>query len=115
MSNHFIPLSQAVDMTALFRAEKENILLPAHRGQNILPVCETFGRDAFDELLAQTDCAAIRVYFSMDAQLKVKLVIVGVNSNKEDILPVSPPGSEKIAEDGQRCPDICPPSSPLNS
>ena len=112
MSSHLISLQEAVDMTTTFRDEKENILIQSLRGQNILPICETFSRSAFDTLLAQSGCEAIRVYFSMDSSLKVKLVIVGVDGNKADILT---PSNEKIAEDGQRCPDICPPGSALNS
>ena len=112
MSSNLISLQDAIDMTTTFRDEKENILIQSLRGQNILPICETFGRSAFDTLLAQTGCEGIRVYFSMDSSLKVKLVIVGVDGNKADILTTS---NEKIAEDGQRCPDICPPDSPLNS
>ena len=112
MSSNLISLQDAIDMTTKFRDEKENILIQSMRGQNILPICETFGRSAFDTLLAQTGCEAIRVYFSMDSSLKVKVVIVGVDGSKADILPAS---NEKIVEEGQRCPDICPPSSPLNS
>lgn len=112
MSSHLISLQNAIDMTSTFRDEKENILIQSLRGQNILPICETFDRSAFDTLLAQSGCEAIRVYFSMDSSLKVKLVIVGVDGNKADILTSS---DEKITEDGQRCPDICPPGSALNS
>ena len=112
MSSHLISLQNAIDMTTRFRTEKENILIQSLRGQNILPICESFDRSAFDTLLAQSGCEAIRVYFSMDSSLKVKVVIVGVDGNKADILPAS---NEKIVEEGQRCPDICPPSSPLNS
>lgn len=112
MSSHFISLQQAVDLTTRFRNEKENILVTNLRNQGILPICETFERSVFDDLLAQTDCQAIRIYFSMDSSLKTKLVVVGVNNAKEDILTT---GDEKIVEEGQRCPDICPPSSSLNS
>ena len=112
MSSYLISLQSAIDMTTRFRNEKENILTQSMRGQNILPICETFDRSVFDTLLAQSGCQAIRVYFSMDSLLKVKVVIVGVNSSKADILT---PSNEKIAEEGQRCPDICPPSSALNS
>jgi hypothetical protein len=36
-----IPFQQAVDMTARFRKEKENILDPAFRNKDILVICET--------------------------------------------------------------------------
>jgi hypothetical protein len=114
--SHFISLQQAIEMTSLYRAEKENILAPKFRDQGILPICETFDRNAFDSLLAESDCIRIRTYFCMDTNLNVKLVIVGVNSNNEDILPAGNTlsGGEEIVEEGQRCPPYCPPPSPLN-
>ena len=114
--SHFISLQQAIEMTSRYRAEKEKILVPPLQEKGILPICETFDRSAFDALLAETGCMGIRVYFCMDAALKVKLVIVGVNSKNEDILPAANAltDGEEIVEDGQRCPDYCPPPSPLN-
>lgn len=117
--SHFIPLQQAVEMTTLFRQQNENILAPEYRKQNILAHSETFNRHAFEKLLAETSCAGIRIYYGMDEKLKVHAILVGVNGSNEDILP---PQSDQpqstapvIAEEGQRCPDICPEKSPLNS
>lgn len=117
---HFIPLNQAVEMTALYRDEREKILVPELRGKGILPICETFNRDAFDYLLAEDGCVGLRLYLGMGTDLKVRFIAVGVNANNEDMLPIgtqSAPssGSDEIVEEGQRCPDDCPPSSPLNS
>ncbi len=115
--SHFISLQQAIEMTSRYRAEKENILAPPFRDKGILPICETFDRTAFDALLSEPDCVGIRAYFCMDVELKVKLVIVGVNSKNEDILPASvavTDDEEEIVEEGQRCPPYCPPPSPLN-
>ena len=113
-----IPLQQAVDMTTLYRNEKENILAPAYKGQNILALCETFSRADIDYLLAEADCQQLRVYYGMDASLKVHALIVGVNSKDEDILPAQQTtttnGGAGIAEEATRCPDICPPGSGLN-
>jgi hypothetical protein len=116
-NNHVISLPQAIEMTTRFRNEKENILTTSIRGQKILPVCETFDRDAFDAILAQTDCKKVRIYFCMDSTLKVRLVIVGADGNDKDILPATSDteSGEVIIEEGQRCPDICPPTSSLNS
>ncbi|MGN6298288.1 MAG: hypothetical protein ACTHM7_15970 [Ginsengibacter sp.] len=55
----------------------------------------------------------------MSDDLKVHAVIVGVNSNNEDILPSSVSMLTReddpvILEEATRCPDDCPPSSPLN-
>ncbi len=116
--SHFITLQQAIDMTTLYRKQKEEILQPEYRGKNILANCETFNREAIDYLLAEKECAGIRIYYGMDAELKVHAIMVGVNAANEDLLPdfTEAPGDEgyKITEDGQRCPDDCPPSSALN-
>jgi hypothetical protein len=119
MSN-FISLEQAVAMTTIYRDEKENILAPACKGRNILPICETFDRASFDALLAETDCTYIRVYLGMDDNLNVRVIAVAANSKNVDILPVAGQGimtdggAGNIVEDGMRCPTICPPASGLN-
>jgi hypothetical protein len=116
--NNSITLQQAVDMTTLFRQEKDNIVNPKLIGQNILPVCETFDRDIFDAILAQPGCVKMRIYSGLNPQLQLRAVIVGVNSNDEDILPTATAtvadGEVPIGEDGQSCPPICPPPSALN-
>ena len=110
--SHFISLRDAVEMNSRFRTNKEMILAVAYRNQNILSICESFDRTEFDEVLSQGDCKKLRVYFGMDANYKVRVVIVGVNSNDEDILTS---GDEKIIEEGIPCPPSCPPPSPINS
>ena len=115
---NFISLNTAIDMTSRYRSDKESILALSYQNQNILPNSETFNRNAFDVLLALDACAALRIYYGMDANSKVHAIIVPVNSSNQDILPfsnalsISNPG---IVEEGQRCPDLCPPSSSLNS
>jgi hypothetical protein len=47
-TNHFISLQTGIDMTTLYRQEKENILATAYKNQNILPISETFDRAAID-------------------------------------------------------------------
>lgn len=119
--SQFISLQQAVDMTTLYRQEKENILSTSYKGQNILCRCETFNRGVFDALLAKQGCEAIRIYYGMDSSLKVHAIVVAVNGNNEDILPagsevlsVEDDAGDDIGENAQRCPDDCPPPSPLN-
>lgn len=116
--NQFISLQQAINMTTLYRSERENILASPYMGQNILALSETFNRSVFDTLLAKPGCVSIRIYYGMDPSLKVHAILVPVNENNEDILPASSvaltdPG-EDIGEQGQRCPEECPPDSPLN-
>ncbi len=119
MSN-FISLGDAVDMTTLFRADRETILATAFQNQNILPKCETFERSAFDDVLAQSGCEGIRIYYGMNSSNQVHAVIVGVNSNDEDIIfPPKPglpdPPASLVIENGKRCPNDCPASSVLNT
>ncbi|SRR6266404_2595450 len=121
MNNHFISLSQAIDMTTRYRSEKENILSPEFKGKNILLLAETFDRALFDKLLSEKDCASIRIYFGMKEDLQVRVIVVGVNSKNEDLLPAGEPGSattetdgNSIGEEGAPCPTWCPVSSPLN-
>lgn len=118
--SQFIPLSQAVAMTTLYRQEKENILALPFKDQHILALSETFDRDIFDTLLNKPGCTSIRVYYGMDPSLKVHAIIVPVNDKNEDILPAGTgvallDTGEDIGEEGRRCPDDCPPASPLNS
>ena len=110
--SQLITLQEGIDMTTLYRQYKEVILATSYKNLNILPKCETFDRRDLDDILAQNDCAAIRVYYSMGSDYKVHAVIVGVDSSDRDILPA---GSEKIMDNAKRCPFDCPPNSALNS
>lgn len=112
--SQLIPLATAVDMTTLYRQDRETILATAYKNQNILPKCETFDRSAFDSVLAQSGCTSIRIYYGMDSNNKVHAVIVGVNSSDEDIIFPNTDNS-LIIEEARRCPDDCPPASDLNS
>lgn len=117
--NHFISLAEAVQMTALYRSNREAILQPAHQNQNLLPLSETFDRQAFDSVLAKSGCTALRLYYGMSEDLKIHAIVVGVDAAGNDMLPASG-GSlldtgEDIIENSLRCPDICPNASPLNT
>lgn len=118
-NDHLISLQKAVEMTTRYRREKETILASQYQEQNILPNSETFNRAGIEKLLAETNCAGIRIYYGMDETLKSHAILVGVNKANEDILPLSSNSlsgtDEPILEEGQRCPDICPPKSPLNT
>jgi len=106
-----ISLSDAIALTQNYRDNKDSILDPKVN-PDVLPICESFDRADFDALLAQTDCQGIRIYMGMDKDLNQRVVAVGVNSDDEDILTTD---EEIIIEKGVRCPDVCPPSSSLNS
>jgi len=118
--SHFISLARAIEMTGLFRVQKENILEEEFKNEDILPISETFNRSDLETLLAKPGCAALRTYFGMDESLKVRLVIVAVNEEADDILPLPSVNEEEedpgyAVEEGIRCPPICANPSPLNS
>jgi len=114
---HFISLSTAITMTRQYRENYQELLTPSTQSQDVLPLSETFNRAAFDALLANTACEGIRIYYGMDENLKIHAILVGVDESNNDILPGALNETEPadIVERGQRCPDVCPPASPLNS
>lgn len=121
-TNHFITLQKGIDMTTLYRLQKENILATAFKNQNVLPLSETFDRTAIDAILQEEGCTSFRIYYGMSEDLLVHAILVGVNESNEDILPSSEnsistlidSADDVIAEQGIRCPPDCPASSPLN-
>ncbi len=124
--NNLITLLEAVTMTTLYRAQKDNILAPGFQGKNILAISETFDKDAFQAVLDQQGCESIRIYYGMNDDLSIHSIIVGVDANNEDLLPQSSDATPKnletnegtddppIVEVGLRCPPHCPPPSALN-
>lgn len=109
-NSHEISLQTAIDMTTLYRANR-----PSN-----FPICETFDIDAINKLLSVEGAAFLRIYYGMQENEDVDAILVAANADGDDILP-----SETIAEvttddpiileDGIRCPQACPSSSPLNS
>ncbi len=117
--SHHISLTVAENLTATYRTNRETILAAAYQGKNVLPLSETFNLEDIQDLIAQTGCAGIRIYYGMKNDDTVHAVLVAVNESNEDIIYVeenfSVSGENIIIEEGQRCPVICPPESPLNS
>ena len=113
---------EAQNATVIFLKDKLSIGLKDEYGNKpTLPICETFERAAFEELLAVPGCVSIRAYFGMDEELNVKLIFVAVNDKNEDILPqvdstmmMRTSDDVPIIDNGSRCPDDCPPPSSLN-
>lgn len=88
LSSHKITLGKAKQMTRLYREQKDQILKPEFTGRDILAISDTISREAIDRLLAQPGCVAMRIYYGMDEQLRIKPILVGVNGNNEDMLRV---------------------------
>ncbi len=119
MRKHIITLEAAIQMTTLYRQEKETILSEEFKGQDILPLSETVDRSAIEALLKRPDCTALRIYYGMSPDKKIHAVMVGVNSEDEDLSPDSTSSAESedepvIVEETLRCPPFCPKDSPLN-
>jgi len=109
-NNHEISLQTAIDMTTRYRSNR----------LAQFPICETFEKAPVTKLLATEGCTSLRIYYGMKENENVDAILVAVNAEGEDILPVITNAVEAtdepiILEDGLRCPDDCPPKSPLNS
>ncbi len=112
-TNHQISLAAAVDLTGRFQSS-----IPAG-----FPICETFEAEAVNTLLAAEGTASLRIYFGQQPGGDVVTVLVAADADGNDILPASaenfPAGDAVLAadavilEDGYRCPQYCPSSSPL--
>lgn len=120
-SDHSIPVEQAKQMTKLFRELKDIILIPDLRGKDILSICETFNREAFDRILVQPACVGIRIYFGMTPEQKIRVIAVGVDQDNNDLLPATntvtttterDPEPPPPTEQGAPCPPYCP-TTPL--
>ena len=111
MAKGFITLAQAVEMTTRFRSNKDSVVASSFSGQDILANSDKFDKDAILALLEKSNCAALRLYYGMGQDLKIRPILVAVDSNDEDIID----GDQTAVDDTIRCPPICPVASPLNS
>ena len=117
--DHSISLDEAKEMTKKFRQDKDTIVKDQYKGKHLVPDCESFDRAAFDAVLRREDCKGIRIYYGMKETPHVHAIIVGFDENGKDILPQS--GSimdstdATIIENGNACPNYCPPPSDLNT
>jgi hypothetical protein len=94
----FITLTDGGDMTADFRAtypdEKKGYF---------------YGKNKLNSILGQTDCVGIRIYFGIDKDGKMNLVLVGTKANKDDQT------TGYILDSGTPCPVDCGTNNALNS
>jgi hypothetical protein len=122
-TKHSISLDRLNELTARYDRNKTKILKDEFHDNGTLPTCETFDRAAFDQLLAQEGCVGIRIYYGMDEDLNIKLVVVGVDENDQDIrqstsnlrnVKTNDTINEPVfaLSDSLRCPPYCPPPPP---
>ena len=97
--NHHISLQEASEMTRAYRKTQP--------GQTI---AHFFGKQALMDILNQSNCVGVRIYYANDPITGQKhLVIVGAEPNMNDI------SSGLIAERGMSCPSYCSKSNQLNT
>ncbi len=108
----YISITQARQMISLFKELKPGLLSPGYP-QSTLPNCETFSKSELEHIFEVTGCQQFRVYSGMDENNQVRSIIVGVNDDGVDIVPEDGEDNLILISD-ERCPDICPPNSPIN-
>ncbi len=97
--DHSISLSEAAQMTKNYRDTITSGTTIAHY----------FGKNAIEEILAQTGCVGIRIYYAITETGQKQLVITGVNSSENDLY------NGKLADRSVCCPSKCSSANPLNS
>lgn len=90
--NHDIPLDLASQWTKNFRT--------ANPGPNIIKA-HFFGKEAIDKILAQKECAGIRIYYALDEVGKKHLIVTGAREDGSDIY------NGLLAERSFMCPPFC--------
>ena len=96
--NHDISLSEASQWTANYRN--------ANPGQVI---AHALGSGAITAILTQSGCVGIRVYYALNNEGEKQIVIVGVDSQGNDLY------NGLLADRTFNCPPICSTANPLNS
>jgi hypothetical protein len=67
-----------------------------------------FGKDLLNQILAQTGCMGIRMYFAQDSNNVLQLVIVGADASEDDMCNL-------IGDVSVLCPPRCGNRNSLNS
>ena len=96
--NHDITLQEASAMTANYRNASPGAVLGHY-----------FGNSAISAILAQTGCVGIRMYYAITNEGVKQLVLVGVDSNGNDLY------NGLLADRSYNCPPDCGNSNPLNT
>ena len=67
-----------------------------------------YSKNIIESVLNQSGCTGIRIYNALNEDKDRCVVIVGVDSNGNDLT------QGHILDRGEKCPPICPSDSPLN-
>ena len=68
-------------------------------------------RQLLDERDSDGDCKGIRIYFALDDEEKMRLILVGATANKNNIVPKDDGkggNDQLILDEGAGCPPDCP-------
>ncbi|SMB90382.1 hypothetical protein SAMN00120144_3732 [Hymenobacter roseosalivarius DSM 11622] len=78
-----------------------------------------FGKEFLQGLLAEPNCAGLRIYQAIDDSGARRVVLIGVDDQGKDLLPpvkedgTLPDNGDGVGETPMTCPSICDPNSPL--
>lgn len=97
--NHDITLQEASEWTANYRNSVPAGTVIAHY----------FGKTAIQNILDQSGCVGIRIYYAINDLGEKQLVVVGVNADENDLY------QGLLADKSRPCPNYCSASNPLNS
>ncbi len=92
------PIETAAKWTATYRSNNPN-----------KTTGHFFGYKIIQKILAQPNCVGIRCYHATDEEGKHQLIMVGTDSNENDL------HTGIIAERARPCPPLCANNNPLNS
>jgi len=71
-----------------------------------------FGAEIIQQILSESNCVGIRIYYAIDDNGEKKLILVGVDSEGENLLSTAGgkigDGENTIADYSWPCPDYCP-------
>lgn len=96
----FITLSEGADFTQAYRDDVGDTQNKAY----------FFGKNKLTDILNQSDCMGIRIYFGLDKDTgKYNLVLVGALANENDMT------TGYILDGGIPCPTCCGNTNSLNS
>lgn len=109
-----MPLSEGKLMVKTYLENKSKVFT----GEFTLPNTETYEKEAFIALLNQPDCVKIRIHYGMDHNKEICAIIVGVDSNGNEIairnngiFASKSADDEYVIEISTRCPPNCPPEN----